>query len=493
MYDADVANGPKLINDDETKKQRDIEYQTYHGDIYKDLFGRDASHWLWPGNPNQNSNEPRIQPTVKVVGKDGKEWAEGRNINGTAREEIKHLQDGDLWLEKGTGMGSDLISWSTTSAKPSSRLKSAIEGSSLWGVAKGKLYDMWAGNMGWLGKKVGNAVPQFQDFTEWLVNDYPGKAIDYTGASHTGIVSYFEDPNYPLLSRADLVDSFPNLMRQAWRRHGCGHSHSRLCIFLRVRKEWALNYATHFGDYKKQLEKQIRDEWKKVTYPTWLNRVKPDAEEKAINEWMLTPQAFTDCKYYLVSVLNFKTTEEMMKYRKAQRPGYEYCMKVLQYQGMRNFHEKIIVKKLHLAKEGESQTQTGQRLVTEMGKLVTEKVAAIRNQLGDEVGFGTKFDDRFDSFSKGALYCSEHADLAYRLAWGQEVYPESKFKTMLKLGDKYLSEKMVGSLTGGFIKVPWEDEDTVYAPKSVMEEPSGRKIWEVIGEMRRAFFGVTNE
>jgi len=470
IYFSDIKTGPKLQNETRDLLEKEREYSAYHGNLLRDLFGQDVSHWIW--TKREHPNDPRFSATVKI---DGTQIPEGRKENGQPRDEMKELQDGDLWMEKGTGLGSDLIAWATAPATPAERIKSTIEKTSLWGIAKSQMVNLWAAKMGWLGKTF-----QLQEIPGWLLNDAPGVGIDYTGVSHTGIVETYGDPKYPKLSRTDFVDAFPNLMRQAWRRHGCGHSHSRLCMFLRVRKGWAREYVDHFERYKRGLEEEIQETRKKVKGPESLLR-----ERVGTAQWILGEDSFFECRHFLTKTLLFSNETEMMQYRDYYRPGYMYCLKVLQYRGMRNFFTKIIEPKVAAADD----TQ----LVRAMGKLVVEKARNIRNQRGEETGFGLAFDDRFDSFGKSTLYCSEHADLVYRLAWGREIYPESRFQPMLRLAQEHLSEAVLKKITGGFIKVPWGENDTVYAPKGVIEDPSGRKIWEVLGEMRRAFFGVSNE
>lgn len=480
-YLREVETGPKLGTPDRTRREQLAEYQIFHGNLLRDLFGRDVRHWIYPVAKAWGREDPRIGATVKVNGK-----AEGRKADGSARDEMAQLQDGDLWMEKGTGMGSDLISWATVPATPSKRTKAFVEDSSIWGVAKQKLYYMWSGALGWVEEKL-----QIAERPEWLGVDKPGKGVDYTGTSHTGIVAVFEDPSYPQLSRADFVDAFPNLMRQAWRRHGCGHGHSRLCMFFRVRKSWARDYVNRFSLYDAALKKRVADQ---------LNRLR---SKKAWKSWWPeflavdgtndTQRAYLMCRKLTTESMAFKTTEEMMQDRDFYRLGHDYCDSVFLLRGMRNFENKILVPKIHQAKAGESAEAADARLVREMGKLVTEVANDIRNQAGDMKGFGTEFDDRFDSFTKAKLYCSEKADLAYRLAWGREVYPESKFKESIRKIEDIVPESMVANITGGFIKVPWGDKDTVYAPKGILEVKSGREVWETIGEMRRGFFGVNDE
>lgn len=491
IYWQEVQTGPHLQDKDRDTESKRNEFLQYHGSILLDLFGKDLRHWIWsreaarkdPHYQTDPDSDPRLGAAVKVK-RNGVEVPEGRDSAGEARPEMAELQDGDLWMEKGTGMGSDLISFATAPAAPAAQTKTFIEKSSMWKLATAKSYYIWAGALGWVEKKL--QVADMKGAADWVGNhDKPGKGIDYTGTSHTGIVEVFEDPSYPQLARADLVDSFPNLPRQAWRRHGCGHSHSRLCMFLRARGSWARQFANSMDAKSlidapayRQLQNEISNLGTKVRAPY---------------NYVVGDQAESSCHDLLTRVFNFKSEKEMMDDRERQRPAYRYCLKVFQRRGMRNFYTQIIGRGAHRPLSGENTEAADARLVKEMGKLVTAVGRNIRTQQGFEKGIGAEFDDRFDSFSKGALYCSEFADIAYRLAWGQEVYPESQFKGLIRKVEDIVPENMVGKVTGGFLKVPWADEDTVYAPKGVLEVAEGRAIWDVIGEMRRAFFGVTDE
>ncbi|MBI4404483.1 MAG: hypothetical protein HY537_09995 [Deltaproteobacteria bacterium] len=509
-YWNEVQTGPKLLNQEENEEALRQEYLQYHGDILKDLFGRDVTHWVWPTrlawkghasalDPKQDrrlqfsvgrialdeNGKPKVNeegvPFILVDSR-GNKLPEGRKEDGiSARDELAHLESGWIYMEKGTGLGSDGISLATVQADPASRLKEYIDKpSSPMGMITDKGYSAWAKAMGWIED---NVFEKGDQLPEWLKpTDMPGRFVDYRGTSHAGIVEVFGDSRYPQLQRADFVDAFPDLMRQAWRRHACGHAHSRLCMFLRMRKSWALDYVKNFEQTKLTLDRQLKRLAQKVRAPFTV----------VVDD--VLSNTYSHCKYlltdYLAKVAKDGGGEGAImgdEFRAAMRPAYEYCNAVFLRKGMEFFEARVM-------SDPRSRTGSwdGDELVRVIGALSVEKARNMRNQLGEEKGLGQEFDSTFDNFTKHRLYCSEKVELAYRLI-GMDIYPRSFFKDAMKLPMRYLSDHWISKLTDGFERVPYTAEDDVYAPHDIILQAKGRLIWEVVGEMRRAYFGVNDE
>lgn len=479
IYLEETKKGPQLNRGD--LEQRTEEFRQYHGDLIRQVFGSDYSHYVWPMNKRFSDKDVRITsplpPAAWMKDKQGKPIPEVRLPNGEPLPESRAIQSGDVWAELGTGMGSQLIAMATDSSTPNDRVKKFIATPSVWNVATEKLYNRWANAIGWAAGLVENYTG-YDLVPAALQTSTPGAGIDYNGFSHVGLVERFSDPT-SAIEHTDFIDAFPNRMRQAWRGHGWGSNHARLGAIFRLRPEIAEEYVREFDTKYAALSEELEGK-------AW-NSLSEDMRERLRTNRNDKESLYYLCKEYLTHLefTDFDNIDRFTAQRVKHKPNYEYCMKVFQRRGMDNFKAKIL--------DQGGATWEGERLVRVMGTLSVDIGRGIRNQHREFLGFGHIFDDRFDSMTKGMLYCSEFAQLTWMLGTGLNVWQEASFTGLAKLGLQHLTEGMIDQLTSGFRKVPFTKHDTVYAPQDIMLTDFGRKHWKAVVVAKFTFFAPNDE
>lgn len=477
IYLEETATGPKL-NGTADQKFRKEEFDVYHGDLVRELFGRDMSYYQWPSNrAYQGKPAEDVRMATSIPG-------EGRGPNFGPTAKARDMKPGRVWAELGTGVGSLLIALATSPSTPKTKAASFIQRSSVWTVATEKLYNRWAGAIEWVTRKAKDV--QLSNLGDWVASTTgvtrPGAGVDYNSISHVGLIDGYHVDEYPEFDHVDFVDAFPNRMRQAWKAHGWGFSHARKGMAFAMRPSFMKSYLANFETKKKALDRDITASISKLG-KDW-ERASDKVSAERMCQGYFTGEALT--KF----VGDYKAAADVFTQRRDRvRPVQQFCLKVWQRQGMDNFEATV------LSKFGTDNltNEKLEQIIDSAGQQAVQVGHAIRNQLPAGLGFGQWFDNNFDSMTKSYLYCSEYVHLTWLLGTGIEVLKPTTFRGPIKALLENTPGELLAKLTGGFETVPYGEKDDVIAPLDIYMTDYGRQVWELVLEQRRGFFGVNEE
>ncbi len=504
IFRTETRTGPRL-DDAIDLAQRTLEFEVYHGtrnnaaEAIRDIFGTDYSHYNWPrarAYQNRPADDERLKTSIER-----QHWLprerpvpEIRGANGDPIAEAQDIKPGSVWGELGTGIGSQLIARATVSATPKNNVRSFITQPSVWSIAREKLYGHWTRAVSWLT----GALDTFGlgELTAPL-RPGPGSGIDYGGLSHLGLVDRYSVEGYPQFTTADFSDAFPNRMRKAWRAHGFGFSHARKAMVFQMRDEFMAEYIEKFGGNGRpnrnlnEIDAKLNQKLAAIPQAArapWAPHVTAalGATGNVDGIYHACRAIFANNAQVTAQLSDYENVDAFRRARRTYKPIYELCLAAWQKRGMKNFETRILAR-------GRAGNWTPRQYVEAAGEEVVLVSYGIRNQTEDYQGFGVLFDNNFDTMTKSKLYCSEFVHLTWLIGTGLEVLPTSRFRGVIKTLLETLPATTISAISGGFDKVPYTQEDDVFAPMDIYVNGDGRKVWRAVMEQRRAFYGVNDE